>query len=74
MIKVSLIAYFSGGVFYSLSYFDLPWHLMAVLLILRKIVDQETSVEKTTVSVNSNTPGAIAVEHCGSDTNFEKQT
>lgn len=35
MIKVSLVAYFSGGAFLSLSYFDLPWHLIAIGLLLR---------------------------------------
>lgn len=53
MIKVSLIAYLSGGVFYSLAYFDLPWHLMAVLLILRKIVEPQLSVERKSESTNS---------------------
>lgn len=36
MIRISLLAYMSGGAFLSLSYFDLPWHLMAILLVLRK--------------------------------------
>lgn len=35
MIKVSLVAYCSGGAFLSLSYFDLPWHLIAIALLLR---------------------------------------
>jgi len=36
MIRLSLLAYMSGGAFLSLSYFDLPWHLAAILLVLRK--------------------------------------
>jgi putative inorganic carbon (hco3(-)) transporter len=35
MLQVSLIAYLSGGAFLSLSYFDLPWHIIAISLILR---------------------------------------
>jgi len=35
MLKVSLIAYFSGGAFLSLAYFDLPWHLVSLALILK---------------------------------------
>jgi probable O-glycosylation ligase (exosortase A-associated) len=34
MIQVSLIAYMSGGAFLSLTYFDLPWHLIAFGVIL----------------------------------------
>jgi len=34
MIQISLIAYISGGAFLSLSYFDLPWHLIAIALLL----------------------------------------
>lgn len=37
MLQVSLIAYMSGGAFLSLSYFDLPWHLIAISEILRRI-------------------------------------
>ncbi len=34
-IKVSLVAYMSGGAFLSLAYFDLPWHLYAISILLR---------------------------------------
>lgn len=37
MIKVSLVAYASGGAFLSLAYFDLPWHMVAIIVLL----DQE---------------------------------
>jgi len=40
MIKVSLLAYFSGGAFLSLSYFDLPWHLLAIIVVLKEIANQ----------------------------------
>jgi probable O-glycosylation ligase (exosortase A-associated) len=39
MMKVSLVAYLSGGAFLSLSYFDLPWHLVAVAVIVKVLVD-----------------------------------
>lgn len=35
MLQVSLVAYLSGGAFLSLTYFDLPWHLVAIAVILR---------------------------------------
>jgi probable O-glycosylation ligase (exosortase A-associated) len=33
MIQVSLVAYATGGAFLSLSYFDLYWHLVALLVL-----------------------------------------
>jgi len=37
MIKISLLAYFSGGAFLSLAYFDLPWHLVSIVVLLKQI-------------------------------------
>ncbi|MBA6412701.1 putative O-glycosylation ligase, exosortase A system-associated [Parahaliea sp. F7430] len=34
MLQVSLVAYMSGGAFLSLTYFDLPWHLVGITIIL----------------------------------------
>lgn len=36
--KISMVAYCSGGAFLSLAYFDLPWHLIAIILIVKVIV------------------------------------
>lgn len=33
VIQVSLLVYFVGGTFYSLAYFDLPWHIVSMLII-----------------------------------------
>jgi len=35
MIQVGLISYFVGGAFLSLSYFDLPWHYVSFIVLLR---------------------------------------
>lgn len=35
MIQVSLVAYMSGGAFLSLAYFDLPWHLVAIAVVIK---------------------------------------
>lgn len=40
MVYVSLIAYAVGGAFLSLAYFDLPYHLMAILILTNLIVDR----------------------------------
>lgn len=41
MIQVSLVAYGTGGAFLSLSYFDLPWHLVAIVLLLQDLMKRE---------------------------------
>ena len=47
MIQVSLIAYATGGAFLSLSYFDLPWHLVAILVIGKMLADQYFQIAAT---------------------------
>jgi probable O-glycosylation ligase (exosortase A-associated) len=41
MLQVGFIAYLSGGAFLSLSYFDLPWHFVAIVIILQQILEQQ---------------------------------
>jgi putative inorganic carbon (hco3(-)) transporter len=50
MLQVGFIAYFTGGAFLSLSYFDLPWHLVSFVIILSVIMENKlkTSKSKTT--------------------------
>ena len=40
MLQVSLVAYMSGGIFLNLAHFDLPWHIVAIALILDRISKQ----------------------------------
>lgn len=46
MCQVSLVGYAVGGAFLSLTYFDLPYYLVATLIILRSVVRQEMAVPK----------------------------
>lgn len=39
MTRLSIVAFFVGGAFLSLAYFDLPWHLVTVTLICRLLVE-----------------------------------
>jgi putative inorganic carbon (HCO3(-)) transporter len=41
MCQVSLAAFASGGAFLSLSYFDLYWHLLAILVIGKALLQQQ---------------------------------
>lgn len=41
MLQVSLIAYMFGGMFLSLSYFDLPWHLITMAILLVRLFTKD---------------------------------
>ena len=56
MLKLSMVAYMSGGVFLSLSYFDLPWHVIAIAVILKMII------EKSEESKDSHDKPIAAIE------------
>jgi probable O-glycosylation ligase (exosortase A-associated) len=45
MIQVALIAYASGGAFLGLAYFDLPYALLALLVVTRQLVERELAAE-----------------------------
>ncbi len=38
MLQVSMVSYASAGAFLSLSYFDLPWHIIAIIILVKEIV------------------------------------
>jgi putative inorganic carbon (hco3(-)) transporter len=43
MVQVSLIGYATCGAFLGLSYFDFYWHLVAIMVILNHLVNQQTA-------------------------------
>ena len=50
MSQVSLIGYLVGGAFLSLSYFELPFYIVVLLVVLRRIVDAETAAKARPVA------------------------
>ena len=50
MIQVSLIGFSVGGTFLSLLYFDVPYYLMAAMVVTRVLVEKELK-EKTSSTV-----------------------
>ncbi len=40
MVQLGLIAYCTGGAFHTLAYFDLPWHLVAIMVLGRALVEE----------------------------------
>ncbi len=45
MLQVSLVAYASGGAFLNLGYWDLPWHILAIIQIGRCILNEREAGE-----------------------------
>ena len=39
MLQVSLIGYAVGGAFLGLAYFDLPYHFLVILVVVKNIVE-----------------------------------
>ena len=69
MIYVSLIAYAIGGAFLSLPYFDLPYHIMAILIITNTVVNRELAKPISTLPETDETasgkPAQIEAEKVG---------
>lgn len=48
MCQVSLAGYAVGGAFLSLTYFDLPYYIVVILIVLRGLVTRETNTRQQT--------------------------
>ncbi len=59
MIQVSQIAFATGGAFLSLDYFDLPYYELAIMLLVRVLVERQMKVPKSARLENE----AMPVEH-----------
>ena len=60
MTQVSMIGYAVGGAFLGLSYFDLYYHLIAIIVVLGAIVAEqpEATSEAAALSIDSAVAGA----------------
>ncbi|AEF99632.1 putative O-glycosylation ligase, exosortase A system-associated [Methylomonas methanica] len=47
MLQVTLIAYLVGGAFLSLSYYDLPWHILSFVIVLELIYQGKSTAVRT---------------------------
>ncbi len=59
-VRVSVVGFAVGGAFLGLAYFDLYYHLIAILVLLRAVVERQ--LESATVSEAIATPTDVAVE------------
>lgn len=55
MIQVSLIGYLVGGAFLSLSYWDMPYYQMVIIVALRRLLEERQS--SVTATKRFNAPG-----------------
>ncbi|CAG0939141.1 hypothetical protein GPROT2_00567 [Gammaproteobacteria bacterium] len=64
MAQVSMVGFAIGGAFLGLSYFDLYYHLVAIIVVLRSVVD-ETVIEPVPAVVEA-APAATDAQVAGS--------
>ncbi len=55
MLQVSMLAYAAGGIFLGLAYFDLPYHLIALVIILKTLLNAENEKKMEEKSTTSTT-------------------
>ena len=48
MLQVSLVGYLAGGAFLGLAYFDLPYHLLAIVVIASRLAQQPVVAQQAT--------------------------
>lgn len=57
MIQLSMVAYCVAGAFLSLAYFDLPWHMISIVLLCEQMVKQAKARQAV---ARAKTPGGPA--------------
>jgi hypothetical protein len=58
MIQVSLLGFMVGGAFLSLAYFDVPYYLMAAMVAMRVLVQQDLKAKKLGRAVDPAAAGS----------------
>lgn len=56
MMQVSFIAYLVGGAFLSLAYFDLPWHLISITVLISTFLEKRIIELSNTEQTSPTTP------------------
>ena len=62
MTQVAFIAFFTGGAFLSLPYFDLPWFFVALTQILRRQLNERYTENDTHISAGPDGPDGFEVK------------
>jgi len=61
MLQVSLLGYFVGGAFLSLAYFDLPYDVMIIAVVCRRIVEARVGAERAAAKVATDPHPVLTV-------------
>ncbi|WP_341647587.1 hypothetical protein [Thauera humireducens] len=56
MCQVALVGYAVGGAFLSLAYFDLPYNLMVIVVVMRRWLDTQLASRQTPVRSSISGP------------------
>lgn len=59
MLQVSMVSYGSAGAFLSLAYFDLPWHIIAIIILVKEIVKKNLASGETDPAVMQKTRSGV---------------
>ena len=57
MLQVSMVGYLTGGAFLGLGYFDLPYHIIALLILTHTVITRE-GVEDDGTNAQSGARGS----------------
>lgn len=64
MVRLSLLAYLTGGTFLSLSYLDLAWHLLAMVVLLKEMAKQAANnLPKASVKIQNQAKAPYVYHH-----------
>ncbi len=63
MLQVSLVGYGTGGAFLGLAYYDLPYYLISIVVVLQFHVRRQLAVEPTVESTDAQTDDTDAGAH-----------
>lgn len=63
MIQVSMIGFGTGGAFLSLLYYDVPYYLMAAMVVTGVLVQKALAEQEATAKGGRAVPGAAPVRH-----------
>jgi len=59
MVQASLLAYLVGGAFYSLTYFDLPYNLVVLVVVARALVENSLAAKRAQVAGSNALEGNL---------------
>lgn len=69
MLQVSIIAYATGGAFLGLAYFDLPYHLIVMVVVLKTLALKKDEASSKIINESSDVKTEVSIKE--PDTEFK---